>query len=110
MPLSDEQQAIIKKLEDGLNRPYEQAASGAVGLVALSINERTLIAESLRRAWLTPKEWKALCRRRELEHYEATQRLTRYGVPYGQREDWIQSYYGKSKEALKRYFIRRRAP
>jgi hypothetical protein len=110
MPLSDEQQAIITKLEDGLNRPFEQAASGAVGPVPLSINERTLVAESLRFAWLTRKEWKSYRRQRELEDYGATKRLARYVMPYGQREEWVQRLYGKSKEALKRYFIRRRAP
>jgi hypothetical protein len=108
MPLSAEQQAIINKLEDGLNRPFEQAASGAVGPVSLSINERTLVAETLRWAWLTRKEWKTHVWQRELEDYEATKRLGHYGVPYGQREDWIQRLYGKNKEALKRYFIRRR--
>jgi hypothetical protein len=108
MPLSDEQQAIIKKLEDGLNRPFEEAASGAVGPVPLSINERILLAEALRWACLTRKEWKAYRRRRELEDYKATQGLAARVVPYGQREDWIQRLYGKRKEALTRYFIRRR--
>jgi hypothetical protein len=109
MPLSNEQQTIIKKLEDGLNRPFEEAASGAVGPVPLSIDERVLITESLRRAWSTPEEWKAYRRQRELEQYEAAKKLARYGVPYGQREEWIQHLYGKSKETLTRYFIRIRA-
>jgi hypothetical protein len=74
----------------------------------LSIVERDLAADALRQRWLTRKEYTAYQRWRELEHYEATKRLAHYGVPRGQREDWVQSLYGKSKEALKRYFIRRR--
>jgi hypothetical protein len=109
MPLSAEQQVIIKKLEDELNRPLEQAASGAVGPVPLSINERTLIAETLRRAWMTQKEWKSYRARQELDQYEAIKKIAHHGVPYGQREAWIQSLYGKSKTTLIRYFTRKRA-
>jgi len=119
MPLSDEQKAIIAKLEDGLDGPsfedLQELAKGGLGSVKrvggpvpLSIKERTLVAETLRRAWLTPEEWKAYRHRRELQLYEATKKIARYGVPYGQREQWVQRLYGKSREALKQFVTRRR--
>jgi hypothetical protein len=106
VPLSPEQQAIIDKLQDGLDRPV--APGSFFGPVPLSINERKLVIETLRAYWLTPKEWKTYKRQRDLEMYEAAKKLARHGVPRGQRARWLQAHYGKSKAALMRFiFIRR---
>jgi len=110
MPLSKEQKAIIAKLLDDIDRvPPLKDAVRVIPPAPLSIEERRLIAETLRWAWLTRKEWKAHRQQLELRHYEATKRLAEHGVPYGQREEWIQRLYGKSKTTLIRYFSRIRA-
>jgi hypothetical protein len=101
--------ATIAKLEDGLNRPFEEAASGAVGPVPLSIEERILTAETLRRACFTTKEWKTYRKQQDLKQYEAIKKIAYHGVRRGQREAWIQGFYGKSKATLIRYFTRKRA-
>jgi hypothetical protein len=100
--------AIIVKLETGLDRPFEEASSGAAGPVPLSINERRIVAEILRRACLPRKEWNAYKNQRELKEYEAIKKLASYGVEHGQRQDWVQRYFNKKKIALERYFIRAR--
>jgi hypothetical protein len=100
---------VIAKLENGLDRPFEEAASGVVGPILLSIDERKLVAETLRRACFTAKEWKTYRNRLELKQYEAIKKIAHHGVPRGQREAWIQRFYGKSKTTLTRYFTRKRA-
>jgi hypothetical protein len=75
----------------------------------LSIIERDLVLDALRRQWLTPKEWKAYRRQLELQQYEDAKKIAQYGVPYGQREEWVQRLYGKSKKALTQYFSRIRS-
>jgi hypothetical protein len=78
-----------------------------VGL-PLSIDERTLVSETLRRQWLTRKEWEAYNTWHELQLYEAAKRVAHHGVPYKQREKWVQALYGKSPKALKQFIGRRR--
>jgi hypothetical protein len=97
MPLSEEQKAIIAKLESPL--------------LILSIDERRLVKETLLAKWLTPKEWKDLKRQRQLEQYEVARELARAVVPHGQRENFVaEKLYGRSHNALMQFIgrIRRR--
>jgi hypothetical protein len=112
MPLSDEQRAIIAKLEHGLDDRFMTIGAPFVtaGPVLLTINERVRVAATLRHAWLSRKEWRAYCRSVELAQYAKLKDIAKNNVPRGQRQDWIQRYYGKSKETLKRYFVRKRHP
>jgi hypothetical protein len=74
----------------------------------LSIAERDFVAGVLRRELLTKNELKAYRRWRELQRYEAAQRIAEQAAPYGQREDFKLSLYGKSKDTLKHYLTRLR--
>jgi hypothetical protein len=77
----------------------------------LSIAERDLVADLLREEFLTKSELKEYRRWRELQRYEAAQRIAERAAPYGQREDFKLSLYGKSKDTLKHYLTRlRRQP
>jgi hypothetical protein len=108
MPLSKEQEDIIAKLKTDPDLPSCRcpACFGETHFVPLSIDERTLVRETLRAAWLTHKEWKAYKRQIELRQYEVAKEIARRGVPYGQREQFVQALYGRSRKAL-RQFIRR---
>jgi hypothetical protein len=112
MPLSDEQQTILAKLEHGLDDRFMTigAPSVTAGPVLLTINERVRVAATLRHAWLSRKEWRAYCWDVEVAQYEKLKEIAKTNVPYGQREGWIQRYYGKSKNTLIRYFTRKRRP
>lgn len=112
MPLSDEQEAIVAKLLDDIDRipPLKDAGSRVIPPAPLSINERRIVAETLRRAWLTPKEWRAYKHQRDLDQYEAVKNIARHGVPYGERGSFVQGLYGKSREALAQFIRRKRHP
>jgi hypothetical protein len=74
----------------------------------LTVLDRDIILRALREQWLTNDEHKAFMARGELADYETAKEFARRVAPRGQRQQWVQDLYGKSKATLIRYFVRKR--
>ena len=75
----------------------------------LSIGERDLVSDTLRRQWFTAQEYNAYLRAVKLKHIEAGRLLAKHAVEHGRREEWVRKVHGfPTPEALKEFVKRER--
>ena len=85
----------------------------------LSIRDRDIILDVLRRSLLGPKDYAAFLRQVKLRHIETGKKLIskkhlhsgddkpKPAVPYGQQELWLQGVHGFPSRGALRQFIKR---
>jgi hypothetical protein len=99
--------AIIEKIVKG---PVIKKITGTLVLVKgenlLTIDERMLVAETLRLAWLPKAKLRRHWQQQKLEFIEATRKIAKEGVEYGERTKFIRAMTGDNPETL-RQFVRR---
>jgi hypothetical protein len=99
--------ALIKKIAKG---PVVKQIIGKLVLVEsenlLTVDERGLVAEVLRLYWLPKAKLRTHWRLRKLKFIEATRKLAKEGVEYGERTEFIRAMTGDNTETL-RQFVRR---
>jgi hypothetical protein len=76
----------------------------------LSIIERDAVAQALRLVWLPTDELHRYRQQQKLKHIEATKKLAKHGVRFGNRTEFVQKVtgYDDSPEALKQFVRRHR--
>jgi hypothetical protein len=103
-----EHRALIKKIGRG---PVIKKITGTLVLVEgenlLTIDERRLVVETLRLAWLPKDKLRKHWQLQKLKHIEATRKIAKAGVPHGERTDFISALTGYDDTDALRQFARR---
>jgi hypothetical protein len=75
----------------------------------LSVLDRDIILEALRKQWLTKREYAAFLRQAKLKHIEIARKVAKQAVQLGQREQWVEETHGfPTPRALKQFVKRER--